>query len=227
MSDFKEQYNTNLDICTKVRNPLFKIGKDFQCDVGEYPTSWVDAECQFATRHIKTNSPKSILDIGSYRHYILGLLSFYDVTTMDVRPRKTDIPNETALVSSATNFPVDTNMYDLVLSLCTLEHVGLGRYGDEFDIDGDQKCFNEMIRVLKPGGILVFTTTITKAQPIIWFNANRTYNYDMIYQFCKPLVLVQEMFYSTTLNNYCSLEEITDDSDHRWWSVYLGCWRKP
>jgi len=233
MSEFEKQYKRNLDILIKERNSLFKVGKDFQCDVGEHLWSsylrdkWVDAECEFTTKHIRANTPKSILDIGSYRHYILGLLSFYDVTTVDIRPRKTILSNETMLVSSATNLPIRDNMYDLVLSLCTLEHIGLGRYGDEFDVDGDKKCFNEMIRVLKPGGTLVFTTTITRADPIIWFNAHRTYNYNIIHQFCESLTLVQEMFYSTTLKDYCLLEEVTTNSDNRWWDTYLGCWRKP
>ena len=45
--------------------------------------------------------------------------------------------------------------FHLVLSLCTLEHLGLGRYGDTLDFEADDKAFREMMRVLKPGGHLI------------------------------------------------------------------------
>jgi ubiquinone/menaquinone biosynthesis C-methylase UbiE len=92
--------------------------------------------------------PSNILDIGSYRHFILGLLSHYEVTTLDIRERKSNLVNENIVTCDAKALLFADNSFDSVLSLEALPHFGLCRYGDEFDLDADIKAFNEMIRVL-------------------------------------------------------------------------------
>ncbi len=104
------------------------------------------------------------------------MLAGYKVTTLDVRPRDSRLENETIVTSDAKKLDIPSDSFDMVVSLCTLEHFGLGRYGDEFDLDGDKKAFNEMIRVLKPGGRLVFSTTVTRSTPSLAFNAHRIYD---------------------------------------------------
>jgi SAM-dependent methyltransferase len=164
------------------------------------------------------------LDVGSYRHFILGLLAYFQITTIDVRERKPIFPRERVITCDAKKLDLPDDSFDLVLSLCALEHFGLGRYGDEFDLHADQKAFAEMIRVLKPGGRVLFTTTITRARPSIAFNAHRIYNYEMLKAFCAGLTCLEEKFYSHKLKGFCSLEEVTTDPE--WWDVYLGCWEK-
>jgi ubiquinone/menaquinone biosynthesis C-methylase UbiE len=110
------------------------------------------------------------------------------------------------------------------VSLSSIEHFGLGRYGDSYDLDADKKAFSEMRRVLKPGGILVFTTTITRARPSICFNAHRIYSYGMIKEFCAGMVCVEEKNYSKRLSRFCSLDEVTNSPKE--WDVYCGCWKK-
>jgi SAM-dependent methyltransferase len=55
-----------------------------------------------------------------------------------------------------------------------VEHVGLGRYGDPLDYDGDLKACAELSRVLRPGGRLLFVVPVGKAR--IQFNAHRVYD---------------------------------------------------
>ena len=43
-----------------------------------------------------------------------------------------------------------------------IEHIGLGRYGDKFDYDGDLKAIKELKRVLAVGGNLLFVVPIGK-----------------------------------------------------------------
>jgi len=59
-----------------------------------------------------------------------------------------------------------------------IEHIGLGRYGDILDPDGDLKAIFELKRVLAVGGSLIFAVPIGK--PKILFNAHRIYSYDQI-----------------------------------------------
>lgn len=69
----------------------------------------------------------------------------------------------------------------------TIEHIGLGRYGDTVDPDGDIKAIRELQRVVKPGGSILFVIPIGK--PKIQFNAHRIYSYDMIMEFFQGFEL--------------------------------------
>ena len=56
----------------------------------------------------------------------------------------------------------------------TIEHIGLGRYGDPIDPDGDLKAINELKRVCAVGGNLLLVVPVGKQR--IMFNAHRIYN---------------------------------------------------
>ena len=70
-----------------------------------------------------------------------------------------------------------------------VEHVGLGRYGDPIDPEGDLKAIAELIRVLAKGGNLLFVVPIGK--PKLMFNAHRIYSYSQIVSYFEELELVE------------------------------------
>ena len=82
----------------------------------------------------------------------------------------------------------------------TVEHIGLGRYGDPIDPDGDIKAITELKRVLAPGGSLLFVVPIGK-QPKIMFNAHRIYTIEMI----------QKLFTDFTLKEFAYIPERQGD----------------
>ena len=69
----------------------------------------------------------------------------------------------------------------------TIEHVGLGRYGDPIDPNGDIKAIEELKRVTATGGNLLFVTPVGK--PKIEFNAHRIYSYEQIVSYFKGFEL--------------------------------------
>ena len=195
-------------------------------DTSPESLTYEKAECIFASNMLARLKPDSILDVGSYRTFLMGLTAHYKITSLDVRPteEKSKLDNETLVISDAKDLKIESDSFDAVLSLCSLEHFGLGRYGDEFDLDADKKAMDEMKRVLKPGGHLIFTTTITQAHPVIYFNAHRIYNYKMLSDFCNGLTMVDEAFYRFIVNDMCKKEEIENRDGE--FSVYCGCWQK-
>jgi SAM-dependent methyltransferase len=201
-----------------------KLYLEERYEAGVHPESFIDHECAFASRHIQRTKPERTLDIGSYRHFILGLLAHARVTTIDVRPRKPISPNEEVITCDAKALTVPSGTFDLVVSLCAVEHFGLGRYGDDFDLDADTVALGEMARVLKPGGRLVFSTTITGGAPQIVYNAHRIYSHDQIRGMLRGLVLEDEMFFSHG-HGVCDKSQLADRPEV--WDVYMGCWRKP
>jgi SAM-dependent methyltransferase len=214
------------------QNPPERFGsvvRSFAYEVGEHPAMWWDFECAFAAEHIARVKPDRILDVGSIRSFIAGLLSHYQVTTIDVRKRDALVENETVITSDAKHLDLPDASFDLVLSLCALEHFGLGRYGDEIDMDADTLAFAEMVRVLRPGGRLIFTTTIRRGVPVLAFNEQRIYNVDLIRSLAGSLTCEDERAYSRQLQRFCSLDELPADgppSTKSWWHVYCGCWIK-
>lgn len=220
---FEERYSRQWEALT--RDPRgFEVFQEPVEESAAHPENFIDRECAFAAGHIWRARPTKILDIGSYRHFILGLLAYYPVTSVDVRPRNTVGENEARVTCDAKSLTLPDDSFDLILSLCALEHFGLGRYGDEFDLEADREAFVQMIRVLKPGGSLIFTTTITRAQPSVAFNAHRIYSYPMLRALCSGLTCVEEKFYSHQKRDFCPLEGVTDQP--KWWDVYCGCWKK-
>lgn len=71
-----------------------------------------------------------------------------------------------------------------------VEHIGLGRYGDEIDPDGDLKAVFELNRVLAPEGNLLFVVPVT-GKPRVMFNAHRIYGYDQIISYFPDLELIE------------------------------------
>lgn len=219
--------------CLNLRDLLLNPPKGFDVlksakyiDVGHQAVNFIDYECAFAARMLQRLRPNEILDVGSYRHFILGVLSHYNLTSVDVRSMagQIEIENETRVVCDAKKLELESESFDVVMSLCSIEHFGLGRYGDEFDLDGDKKAFSEMRRVLKKDGCIIFSTTISRGKPVVFYNAHRVYSHEMILEFCSGLELIEESFLNLKRMKICKKEEITDISgDH---NIYLGCWMK-
>jgi ubiquinone/menaquinone biosynthesis C-methylase UbiE len=80
------------------------------------------------------------------------MLASHRVTTIDVRPRKPISENEEVITCDAKAIDAPDETFDCVVSLCAIEHFGLGRYGDEFDLYAGRKAMAEIKRVLKRGG---------------------------------------------------------------------------
>jgi len=71
----------------------------------------------------------------------------------------------------------------------TIEHIGLGRYGDTLDLNGDLTSIHELKRVLKSEDNLLFVTPV--GNPRIEFNAHRIYSYEQIITYFSPLQLME------------------------------------
>ena len=166
-----------------------------------------------------------IFDIVSYRFFVSGLLAHHQVTTLDIRKRQPLNSNETVITGDVKKLDLPDAKFDAIVSLCALEHFGLGRYGDEVDFGADETAFKEMVRVLKPGGRLIFSTTITRTSPSIVFNEHRIYSKEMIDRFCSGLTCEDERYYNPKRDGFCSLDDVTEESGV--WNVYFGCWSKP
>jgi hypothetical protein len=69
-----------------------------------------------------------------------------------------------------------------------LEHIGLGRYGDELSPQGSEDAARELARILAPGGNLYLGVPVGRER--VEFNAHRIFNPLTVLGFFRGLELV-------------------------------------
>jgi len=79
-------------------------------------------------------------------------------------------------------------------SLCVIEHIGLGRYGDPLDAFGSEHAAGELVRVLASRGRLYVSLPVD-TENRIYHNAHRAFTREYIVDnLFKSLVLVGESY---------------------------------
>lgn len=135
---------------------------------------------QYVMHRIREMGPCKILDIGSplSQNVALSCLPGVDVTVLDVRPNDdADMLGLHWRLASATSLPYADASWDIVISLWVMGHVGDGRYGDEFVVDGDLRMLKEIARVTRPGGTAIIGPGLVDDACGNIFNLHRIYSW--------------------------------------------------
>jgi SAM-dependent methyltransferase len=141
----------------------------------------------WAARILAGTKPAEHTDISSVLHFGTILSAFIPVIFYDYRPAHLSLNNYTSGFADLKKLPFTDNSIESISCMHTIEHIGLGRYGDELDADGDIKAIEELKRVTRPGGTILFVTPVGK--PRVEFNAHRIYSYEQIAEYFSPLTL--------------------------------------
>lgn len=144
----------------------------------------------WAARKVKEINPKKHVDISSSLYFSTIVSAFVPVDFYDYRPAKLNLSNLDSREGNLMSLPFQDNTVESISCMHTIEHIGLGRYGDPIDPLGDVKAIKELIRVTAPGGSLLFVTPLG-SKPKIEFNAHRIYTYTQILEYFKDLTLVE------------------------------------
>ena len=190
-------YVTNLEKIKKVTNKNFINFKLYPCLNDK--TSFTPIEPVYffqdtwAARKIFELKPTNHHDIGSSAKTIGILSQFTPITMVDIRPLPLELPNLKFIKGSILNLPFDNNSINSLSSLCVLEHIGLGRYGDPIDSFGSEKSILELKRVIKPGGIFLFSVPVDMINTV-YFNAHRAFTRDYILSLFDGFELIEERY---------------------------------
>ncbi len=138
--------------------------------------------------------PAHHYDIGSQAHMI-GIISQFTPTTMiDIRPLTlTSLSDLHFVKGDILSLPFKDGEIGSLSSICVLEHIGLGRYGDTLDPFGSEKAIAEMIRVLAPGGDLYISVPVD-SEDKVYFNAHRAFTRGYIIELFSTLKLIEEKY---------------------------------
>lgn len=146
------------------------------------PTTGFDAHYIYhpawAARILAQTRPTVHTDISSTLQFCSLVSAFVPVEFYDYRPAPLSLANLSCGKADLTQLHFASGSIASLSCMHTVEHIGLGRYGDPLDPDGDLKAMAELKRVLASGGNLIFVVPVGK--PKIVFNAHRIYSYRMI-----------------------------------------------
>jgi len=140
-------------------------------------------EYDFIMRSIPSKARK-ILDVGSTGSLLPLKLAKqgYNVYSIDSREYHECHPNLTFMKGDILRSSFPDDFFDLVVCVSTIEHIGLGAYGDPRYENGDKLVAKEFGRILKEGGTLLLSTPFSgKYKVLPWMGSyERIYDYDRL-----------------------------------------------
>jgi hypothetical protein len=150
----------------------------------------------FVAQKVIKNDPSYHVDVGSRLDgFVTHVASCLEIEVFDIRPlnisapnikfKKVDIVNEKRKLSQG--------YCESLSCLHTLEHIGLGRYGDEIDPVGHLKALKSLHKILKVGGMLYLSTPIGSQR--VEFNSERVFSVEYLLSHIKEKFEVEKFHY--------------------------------
>lgn len=141
----------------------------------------------WAARVLSKIKPDFHIDISSSLSFVTILSAFIPVKFYDYRPAEIKLSNLFCDKANLLALPFEDSSVKSISCMHVIEHIGLGRYGDEIDFDGDLKAIGELKRVLAKEGSLLFVVPMGATK--IQYNAHRIYSYDQIVNYFSDFTL--------------------------------------
>lgn len=180
----------------------------------------------WAARLIYRSGVREHFDIGSRIDGFIAHLLAMDikVSIIDIRRFPCEIENLYTIVDNATNLnQVPDESIESMSALCSLEHFGLGRYGDPIDPEACFTCFKQIQKKLKRGGKLYLSVPVGMER--VEFNAHRVFYADTILKNFYDMQLeefscctVNKMEYDVDIHKYDNDEH---DGNYRYGLFYF------
>ena len=192
LKSLKKEYNQFSALAGE--KPRFAISweDNYPCLYDKTSTTGFDRHYVFhpawAARIIKKTNPEFHVDISSTLYFCSLVSAFVPVKFYDYRPADLKLSGLESNSADLTALHFESNSIASLSCMHTIEHIGLGRYGDSIDYNGDLKAIAELKRVLAPNGNLLFVVPIGKAK--IMFNAHRIYSYEQVLSYFSAYELL-------------------------------------
>ena len=160
----------------------FQVGSPHPV-IGEWRTGAGTASGQYfhqdllVAQKICRALPQKHVDVGSrVDGFVAHVAAFMEVEVLDIRPQK-NLEDSNIRFHRADLMSLDPKWRACTSSLSclhTIEHIGLGRYGDSIDATGHLKALTALASMLRDDGILYLSFPI--GQQRVNFNAQRVFS---------------------------------------------------
>lgn len=151
-----------------------------------YQDSW-------AFGRIVAARPAEHVDVGSHHKYVALLSKVMPVTMVDIRPLSLPLDTLRFVEGSILELPFADASVRSLSSLCVVEHIGLGRYGDPLDPTGSERAIAELKRVVAPGGDLYISVPLDDRSRV-YFNAHRAFGEADLLALFAPFEILERRY---------------------------------
>jgi len=147
-----------------------------------------------------------ILDLGCcYSKISLQLASLgCKVTGVDLNKYNYRHPNFEFIRKDFLEVDFPDDYFDCVLSVSTIEHIGLDCYGGKVIEGGDKKTVEKIYRILKKGGKFIITVPFGKAKLM---EGQRVYDENLLGQLLSSFQIEKEKYFSYKEGSWLSAEK--------------------
>lgn len=149
----------------------------------------------FANLGVKPSKKVSILDIGCYySNFPISLASMgFDTYAIDIMPYELTHPNFTFIQEDMRDYNFKRKKFDIVTCVSTLEHIGLGDYGDRKESSGDEKTVEAIKKVLKKKGTFILTVPFGRKSKT---NTHRSYDWKSLSKLLDGFKIIEKEFFA-------------------------------
>lgn len=156
----------------------------------------------YAAHRIFVDNPARHIDIGSrVDGFVAHVAAFRKIEVFDIRPLPGTINNIEFVQADLMQFDARlAECTDSLSCLHTIEHFGLGRYGDPIDVDGHLKGLDTMYKLLKPDGRFYFSTQIGPQR--IDFNSHRIFSLRYLLDYFAGKYDIERFAYIDDADNF-------------------------
>jgi len=166
------------------------LGDDIQDTPVEPVYFYQDA---WAFKNITSQRPRLHVDVGSHHKFVALLSTVVPTIMVDLRPLSLSLESLQFKQGSILGLPFQDASLQSISSLCVVEHIGLGRYGDPLDPCGTEKAVSELKRVVQPGGDLYISVPLDDDNRT-YFNAHRAFQEDYFLGLLEPFHVVERRY---------------------------------
>lgn len=174
-------------------------------------------------RKIYQNNPQKHVDIGSrIDGFVAHVAVFRQIEIIDIRGQKSRVNNIIFRQADLMKLPVDMiNYADSISALHSLEHFGLGRYGDPIDYYGYLKALDNIYLMLQPKGKFYFSVPIGRQR--IEFNAHRVFAVKYLFDLFEGKYSIDSFSYVNDEGNLIENPELTEEAINLNFGCNHGC----
>lgn len=212
-TDFGTEFTRFSTLSSEAPQPRFRIDWDdcLPCLDDRTPGTGFDRHYVYHTawamRVLTRSRPAAHVDVASSLYFAALASAFVPVRYYEYRPVDLHLPGLECEQADLLRLPFGDGSVESLSCMHVVEHVGLGRYGDPLDPDGDLKAMAELRRVLAPSGELLFVVPVGK--PRVQFNAHRIYAFDQIVDALNGLDLSEFALVPDRKNGSALIESAT------------------
>ena len=206
----------------------FSIGRTYPILTDKFKESGIMSGAYFhqdllVARKIFKNKPERHLDIGSrIDGFVSHVAVFRPIEILDIRHQRRIVENIIFRQADLLDLPPDLiNSTDSISALHSLEHFGLGRYGDRVDYDGFDKVMLNIIKILKPGGKFYLSVPIGAQR--IEFNAHRVFSMDYLLNLVSRDYILDSFSYVNDDGTLFQNPQLTKEKINNNFGCHYGC----